>query len=143
VGRNAQRRRAGKTPSAEGYISLVKRSGDGTEEVPYLAEPLKTLPRTDENLRLVLKERDMRRTAKEQGEFYLVRTSEPLMEVVDTPNRKTKRREHRFLQRLFSKLPRSRRTPKTSDMVQKHVDDEVDLLFIKKAEDAGDEQTQP
>ena len=84
----------------------------------------------------------MRLTA-EQGEFYLVRTSEPLIEVVDTPNRKTKRREHRFLQRLFSKLPRSRRMPKVSNIVQKHVDDEVDALFTEKTKDAGDEQAQP
>jgi len=143
MGRNAQRRRAGKTPSAEGYINLVKRSGDGTEEAPFHAEPLKTLPRTDENLRLVLKERDMRRVAKEPGEFYLMYTLEPLTEVVDEPNRKERRQRSRFLSRLLSKLPRSRRAPKASEIVQKHVDDEVDLLFIEKAKDAGDEQTQP
>jgi len=140
MGRNAQRRRAEKTPPVEGYVNLVKRSGDRTKEAPYLAESLKSLPHTDENLRLCLKERDMRRMAKEPGEFYLVRTVEPLTEVIDAPNRKTRRSEHRFLARLFNKIPRSRRTPKVSDTVQKHVDDEVDALFAEKTRDAGDEQ---
>ena len=139
MGKNAQRRRAEKVPPVGGYINLVKRSGTGTEEDPFHAELLKTLPHTDENLRLCLRERDMRRTAKEPGEFYLVRTIGALPEVVDTSNRKTRRRETSLLRRIFNKLPRSRRMPKASGLAQKHVDDEVDALFNEKAEDARDE----
>ena len=141
MGKNAQRRRAEKAPPVGGYINLVRRSGDGTEKAPFLAESLRTLPHTDENLRLCLRERDMRRTAKESGEFYLVRTVEPLTEVVDTPNRKTRRSGHRFLTSLLNKIPRSRRAPTVSDTTQKRVDDEVDLLFVEKAEDVGDERS--
>lgn len=115
--------------SEDYYVNLIRRAGAGIKEEPYTTEALKTLPHTDENLRLLLQERDMRRGSERGAEFYLTRTTEPLTEVIPKPNRRERRQQGKLLQRLFSKLPRSQRRALKQ---QAQVDREVEKLLEDK-----------